>query len=106
MNSDEQFKNVNPDIRDFSEQVEKLLRTREIAKFRTNFIEKITILVISAFGLISALAWDEAFKALFNEFFHNLTVLQEKFLYAGTITILAVILSIVLSKLILKETNN
>ncbi len=106
MNSDEQFKNVNPDIRDFSEQVERLLKTREIAKFRVSFIEKITILVISAFGLISALAWDEALKALFDELFHNLTVLQEKFLYAGTITILAVILSIVLSKLILKETNN
>ena len=103
MNSDEQFKKVNPDIKDFSEQIETFLKTRELAKFRVSFVEKITILIISAFGLIAALAWDDAFKTLFGVLFHNLSLLQEKFLYAGIITILAVILSILLSKLILKE---
>ena len=103
MNSDDQFKNVNPDIRDFSVQVEQLLKTREINKFRVSFVEKMIILLISAFGLIAALAWDEALKELFKSIFHNLTLLQEKFLYAGMITVLAVVLSIALSKLIVKR---
>lgn len=103
MNLDNNFKNVNPDIKDFSQQVEQLLRTRELNKFRISFVEKITILIISAFGLIAALAWDEAFKELFQTFFGDLNLLQEKFLYASIITVVAVILSIVLSRLILKD---
>lgn len=95
--------NPNPDIKDFTQQVETLLRTRELNIFRIHFIEKITILIISAFGLIAALAWDDAFKSLFESLFSHLSVLDEKFLYAGIITVLAVILSIVLSKLILKK---
>ncbi len=103
MNLDEEYKNINPDINDFSQQVETLLRTRELNKFRISFIEKITILIISAFGLIAALAWDEAFKELFLSIFQNLNALQEKFLYASIITVLAVTISIVLSKVILKK---
>jgi len=103
MNPDDQFKNVNPDVRDFSEQLEAFFKTREIGKFRASFVEKMIILLISAFGLIAALAWDEALKELFNSLFYNLTLLQGKFLYAIVITILAVIISIVLSKLIVKK---
>ncbi len=103
MKSEDQFKNINPDIRDFSDQVEKFLKTRELAKFRVSFIEKMTILIISAFGLIAALAWDEALKELFRVIFKNLSAMQEKFLYAVIITILAITLSIILSKLILKK---
>ncbi len=100
MEPDNQFKNVNPDVRDFSNQIEQFIKTREIVKLRVSFVEKMIILLISAFGLIAALAWDEALKELFNSLFFNLTALQEKFLYAIIITILAVALSLFLSKLI------
>src|SRR3989344_2047122 len=104
MNPDENFKNVNPDIRDFSNQVEDFLSRRELSKLRIAFVKKMAILVISAFGLVAALAWDEALKSIFRYFIKNLTELQEKILYAAIVTILAVIASIVLSKLFLKRT--
>lgn len=103
MNPEDNFKNTNPDIRDFSEQIENFLRTRELTKLKNSFVEKLTILIISAFGLIAALAWDEALKELFYSTTNGLSALEEKFFYAGIITVLAVIVSIVLSKLILKK---
>jgi len=104
MNPKEIFDRVNPDIRDFAD-LEKFLDRREMSKFRKSFIEKITVLIISAFGLVAAFAWDSALKEVFNIIFTDLTVLQEKFLYACVITIFAVLTSIFLSKLFLKESS-
>jgi hypothetical protein len=61
------------------------------------------ILFISALGLIAALAWDEAFKELFKRIFVDLTIMQEKFLYAILITVIAVLASVILGKLVLKK---
>lgn len=103
MNPENNFKNTNPDIRDFAEQIENFLRTRELTKLKNSFVEKLTILIISVFGLIAALAWDEALKELFYSTTNGLSDLEGKFLYASIITVLAVIISIVLSKLVLKK---
>jgi len=73
-------------------------------------LEKISALVIGAFGLVAALAWNEAIKALFVgpcgiEGAGALCSLYAggPWVYAILITILAVIASIWVSKIIPKE---
>ncbi|OHB00430.1 MAG: hypothetical protein A3E93_00275, partial [Candidatus Zambryskibacteria bacterium RIFCSPHIGHO2_12_FULL_43_12b] len=66
-------------------------------------VEKMTILVISAFGLVAALAWDEALKGIFKYFIKDMTDLGQKIAYAITVTVLAVAASIVLGKLFLSR---
>ena len=41
-----------------------LLKLKEV-KMRKNIIEKISALIVAAFGLVAALAWNDAIKALF-----------------------------------------
>ena len=92
------LKTINSDFRDFSE-LEKYIEFRDLNRFRKDFIEKIALLVISAFGIIAALAWDDALHALFYKLFQNLTDMQAKFFYAALVTVLAVVVSIILTKL-------
>ena len=99
MNPEKDFNNVNPDIRDFSNQIEEYMNKKELNKLRIAFVEKMTILVISAFGLVAALAWDEALKGIFKYFIKDMTDLGQKIAYAITVTVLAVAASIVLGKL-------
>ena len=105
MNPEKDFNNVNPDIRDFSNQIEEYMNKKELNKLRIAFVEKMTILVISAFGLVAALAWDEALKGIFKYFIKDMTDLGQKIAYAITITVLAVVASILLSKLFLRNSD-
>lgn len=105
MDPENNFNNVNPDIRDFSNQIEEYLSKKEFTKLRIAFVEKMTILVISAFGLVAALAWDEALKGIFKYFIEDMSELGQKISYAITVTILAVIASIALSKLFLRNSD-
>jgi hypothetical protein len=71
---------------------------------KKEIIEKITALVISAFGLIAALAWNSAISELFNKVFPlNDGTLIALFIYATVVTIIAVFITIVLAKAIKKE---
>jgi len=66
-------------------------------------IEKLAILIIGAFGLISALAWNTAIQAIFKEFLPDLNGIIAMLIYAIIITILAVFITIELGKLIEKK---
>jgi len=65
-------------------------------------IEKMMTLVLAGFGLVAALAWDDAIKSLFEQLFGGRKSLTAKFLYAIVVTLIVVIISIKLSNLIKK----
>ena len=57
--------------------------------------------ILAAFGLVAALAWNDAIKALIEYFFPlNKNTVLIKFIYAVLITFIVVIISIYLTKLL------
>jgi len=56
-------------------------------------------LLIAAFSLVAALAWNDAVQTLFTEIFGPSKTLLAKFLYAGFITIVIVWLSLRLNRM-------
>jgi len=61
-------------------------------------IEKIAALMTAAFGLVAALAWNGAIRAIFAEVFGDPDELVAMLIYAIIVTIVAVILTIWIAK--------
>jgi len=61
-------------------------------------LDKIAALITAAFGLIAALAWNEAIKAIFKEIFGTAEAITPLLIYAVVVTIAAVILTIVVAR--------
>ncbi|MFA7278285.1 MAG: DUF5654 family protein [Candidatus Gracilibacteria bacterium] len=60
--------------------------------------------IIASLGLVAGLAWNEAIKALIEYFFPaSQNTLLAKFLYAGGVTMLIVVVSYYLAELIKKD---
>lgn len=57
-------------------------------------IEKIAILITGAFGLVAALAWNEAIQTIFKTIFGEASSISAMLTYAVVITIVAVIATI------------
>lgn len=85
------------------EDMQKFMEKYELKRIHTDFIQKIILLVIASLGFISALAWDQALKAIFAQIFGGIESIGEKLLYSVLITVAAALVSIVLAKLILKK---
>lgn len=60
-------------------------------KVRDILIDKTTVLVISGFSLVAALAWNSAIQDLFKTFFKQSNGLIGQFLYAILVTVILVI---------------
>ena len=84
-------------------QVTKLFEEWEFRHLKREFVEKVLLLVISALGFVTALAWGEALKISFEELFGKLETIHQRFLYAGLITVIAVIISLLISKIFLRK---
>ncbi|MBU0706789.1 hypothetical protein KKG41_00245 [Patescibacteria group bacterium] len=65
-------------------------------------LEKMITLATSAFGLVAALAWNEAIKTLFQNIFGTASGIVSLFIYAIIITFIAVWVTSRLSKLLEK----
>lgn len=61
-------------------------------------IDKMSALITAAFGLVAALAWNEAMKAIFREAFGTSDTVVPLIIYAVTVTILAVILTVLVAR--------
>jgi len=61
-------------------------------------VDKMSALITVAFGLIAALAWNEAIKAIFKEIFGSADSIAPLLAYAITVTIVAVILTILVAR--------
>ncbi len=79
-------------------ELEKILKEYELNRIHTDVVEKIIILVIASFGLITALAWDTALASFFKKLFGGEQTLLEEMSYALVITIIAAAVSVLLSR--------
>lgn len=84
-------------------QMEKFMDRYELKKLHVDFFQKVTLLIIASLGFISAIAWDQFLKIVFAEVFGSVDSIWTKLLYAVIITLIAVLISIVLTKIFLSE---
>ena len=61
-------------------------------------VDKMSALITAAFGLVAALAWNEAIKAIFKEVFGSSETIAPMLAYAITVTVVAVILTILVAR--------
>jgi len=66
---------------------------------QVEIIEKIAALLTAAFGLVAALAWNDAIKAIFKEIFGTAEAIAPMVTYAVVITIIAVVVTVYIGKI-------
>jgi len=79
----------------------KKLNSKEIKELRLETLLKMTDLATAGFGLVAALAWNDAISALFSKFLPKTTGggIMAQVLYAVLVTFLIVFITIRLSRL-------
>ena len=77
----------------------------EKSTLKTEILDKIAALVTAAFGLVAALAWNEAIKTIFKEVFGEQSTIGPMLLYAVVVTIIAVILTIIVARAVANAKN-
>jgi hypothetical protein len=65
---------------------------------KKEIVEKISSLIIAAFGLVAALAWNGAIQAIFKELFGDAEGLVPMIIYAVTVTVIAVFVTVWVAK--------
>ena len=75
------------------------------APLKQEILDKIAALVTAAFGLVAALAWNDAIKAIFKEVFGTADAIGPMLVYAIMVTIIAVILTIIVARAASKAKN-
>lgn len=79
----------------------KLISLREIKELKLETLIKMTDLATAGFGLVAALAWNEAIQALFNKFLPKNTdggIIAQVF-YAIVVTVLVVLVIVRLGRM-------
>jgi len=71
-------------------------------KVKHQVLDKTSTLIISAFGFVAALSWNEAIKALFNKFYGRPDELVPMLVYALVVTILAVLVTLLVTRVLKK----
>lgn len=66
---------------------------------KKEIIEKIGSLIIAAFGLVAALAWNGAIQAIFKQVFGTAEGIMPMLVYAVVVTIIAVVATIWIAKI-------
>jgi len=69
-------------------------------------LDKIAALITAAFGLVAALAWNEAIKAIFKEIFGTAEAIGPLLIYAIVVTIAAVVLTILVARAVTNAKKN
>lgn len=72
--------------------------TRTAKEVQALFLERLNTLLISAFGLVAALAWNEAIQGIFKTYFQARATLLSQIMYAISVTVIAVFIMYWLSK--------
>ena len=72
---------------------------KEIKKTQKEAQEKMITLILAGFGLVAALAWNDAIQTLFKVLFPESEGVVGKFIYALLITITVVIITLQLKKI-------
>lgn len=75
------------------------------SSIKQEILDKIAALIAAAFGLVAALAWNDAIKLLFKELFGTQEQVGPMIIYAIFVTIIAVILTIIVARAASKAKN-
>jgi TRAP-type C4-dicarboxylate transport system permease small subunit len=81
------------------DKLEGFLKQYELEKIHIDLLEKISLLIIGAFGLIAAVAWDQVLKTIVTNLFANTGSDIQKVIYAIVVTILTAVISIIANKI-------
>ena len=73
---------------------------------KLEIVENMITLVTAGFGVVAALAWNEAIQAVFRKFFPENSGIMLKFAYALVVTAVVVLVTTRLSKLAEKLKSN
>lgn len=76
---------------------------RKISRVQREAVLKAFTYIAAAFGLVAALAWNEAIKELINQYFEAGSNIISKFVYAAIVTFIAVIVALSITKIQDKE---
>jgi polyferredoxin len=74
----------------------------DIAELKKGFIIQVTALMTIAFGLVAALAWNNAIQSFFKDIFGSATTTLPMVIYAVIVTVIAVVVVFYLSRLTAK----
>lgn len=74
----------------------------DVKDIRGQVAETISTLMTIAFGLIAALAWNEAIKAIIDQYFQTGDGVMGLLIYAILITIIAVVVTLIIARVIAK----
>lgn len=72
--------------------------TQQQQNLRVEVLDKMSALITAAFGLVAALAWNEAIQAVFTAVFGAQSAIAPKLGYAVLVTVVAVILVIYIGR--------
>ena len=78
---------------------------KEVIIMQKEVIEKVAALITAAFGLIAALAWNEAITELFRLVFGEQSGIWALLFYAVVVTIIAVVVTIWIGRVAEKHTG-
>ncbi|WP_372366218.1 DUF5654 family protein [Candidatus Uabimicrobium sp. HlEnr_7] len=71
---------------------------------KEQIVEKMAILVTSAFGLVAALAWNDAIKKIFEQYYPNRGEgISAQIVYAVIVTVIAVFAAVLVGRAAGKE---
>jgi len=73
---------------------------KEVNKLQYEIIQKISDLALAGFGLVAALAWNEAIKSLFDKIFPQSGGIIAKFIYAIVVTVIIVFITMRIGKIL------
>lgn len=77
-----------------------MAENQEQKSLKIEILEKMASLATAGFGLVAALAWNDAIKSLFAAIFPKSGGIIAQFIYATVITIIIVLVTIRLGKLV------
>lgn len=74
-------------------------RKNGIQEIKEQVVDKLSTLITSAFGLVAALAWNAAIQKIFATLFGSISELYAELLYAISVTVIAVVVTIYVGRL-------
>ena len=78
---------------------------KEVIIMQKEVIEKVAALITAAFGLVAALAWNEAIQEIFRLVFGEQSGVWAMIFYAVVVTIIAVVVTIWIGRVAEKHTG-
>ncbi len=74
-------------------------KKNSIQEIKEQVVDKLSTLITSAFGLVAALAWNAAIQKIFTTLFGSISELYAEILYAVSVTVIAVIVTIYVGRI-------